>query len=66
MDLENDFYLVQLKNEDDYNRVLVGEPWVIYGQYLTVRSWTPDFSSANTRIEAQVVWIRLFVLPKGY
>ncbi|KAH1072982.1 hypothetical protein J1N35_025310 [Gossypium stocksii] len=51
MDLENDFYLVRFNNEEDYNRVLVGGPWVVYGQFLTVHPWSLDFSTANTGID---------------
>ncbi|KAK5771206.1 hypothetical protein PVK06_047391 [Gossypium arboreum] len=31
MDLENDFFLVRFYDEDDYNKVLVGGKWVIFG-----------------------------------
>ncbi|MBA0642128.1 hypothetical protein Goklo_026574 [Gossypium klotzschianum] len=35
MDLENEFYLVRFDDIDDYNNVLIGGPWVVYGNYLT-------------------------------
>ncbi|MBA0723170.1 hypothetical protein Golax_003778, partial [Gossypium laxum] len=42
-------------DENDYNKALVGGPWVIFGRYLTVRPWSPDFSIAQSGIESQTV-----------
>ncbi|KAK5845684.1 hypothetical protein PVK06_001892 [Gossypium arboreum] len=66
MDLENDYYLVRFHDELDYNKVLMGEPWVIFGQYLTVRLWSPAFSTSENEVDIQVVWIRLLGLPESY
>ncbi|MBA0669299.1 hypothetical protein Goklo_029710 [Gossypium klotzschianum] len=30
MDLENDFYLVHFQNKDDFDKILMGGPWVIF------------------------------------
>ncbi|PPD92764.1 hypothetical protein GOBAR_DD10293 [Gossypium barbadense] len=66
MDLENEFYLVRFDDIDDYNNVLTGVPWVIYGNYLTVRPWSPNFSTTCTDINVQVVWICLPGLLEGF
>ncbi|KAH1121999.1 hypothetical protein J1N35_005159 [Gossypium stocksii] len=66
MDLENDYYLVRFHDEVDYNKVLMGDPWVIFGQYLTVRLWSPAFSTSENEVDIQVVWIRLLGLPGSY
>ncbi|MBA0748295.1 hypothetical protein Gogos_005136, partial [Gossypium gossypioides] len=39
---------------------------VIFGHYLTVRSWSSNFSMAQNEINSQVVWIRLLGLSEGY
>nr|KJB23400.1 hypothetical protein B456_004G096300 [Gossypium raimondii] len=59
MDLENDYYLVRFSEEDDYNKVLTNGPWVIFGQYLTIRPWTPDF--LTTQDEGRFVRIAICV-----
>ncbi|MBA0734206.1 hypothetical protein Gogos_018147, partial [Gossypium gossypioides] len=64
MDLENDYYLVRFHDEVDYNKVLKGDPWVIFGQYLTVRLWSPAFSTSQNEVDIQVVWIRLLGFPE--
>ncbi|MBA0726213.1 hypothetical protein Golax_002055 [Gossypium laxum] len=46
IDLENDYYLVRFNDEEDYNNVLTSGPWVILGQYLTFRLWSPMFSTS--------------------
>ncbi|PPR84221.1 hypothetical protein GOBAR_AA36490 [Gossypium barbadense] len=52
--------------DNDYNNVLIGGPWVVYGNYLTVRPWSLDFSSTNADMSVQVVWIRLLGLIEGF
>ncbi|MFQ6621647.1 hypothetical protein Gotur_002532 [Gossypium turneri] len=34
IDLENDYYKVKFQDEEDYSAALIGEPWIIFGQYL--------------------------------
>ncbi|MBA0752466.1 hypothetical protein Gogos_001299, partial [Gossypium gossypioides] len=34
-------------NEEDYSAVLIGGPWIIFGQYLTIRPWSPLFSTTQ-------------------
>ncbi|MBA0580714.1 hypothetical protein Gorai_022920 [Gossypium raimondii] len=65
MDLENEFFLVRFHDIDDYNNVLAGGPWVVYGNYLTVRPWSPNFSTTCTDVNVQVVWICLPGLLEG-
>lgn len=66
MDLENDFYLISFQEEDDYNYALIEGPWTIFKKYLSVRPWSLDFSTTQSSIDSQVVWIRLLGLPEGY
>ncbi|MBA0792811.1 hypothetical protein Gohar_017279, partial [Gossypium harknessii] len=66
MDLENDFYLVRFQDKDDFDKILMGGPWVIFGHYLTIRPWSLDFSATNKEVDNQIVWIRLLGLSGGY
>ncbi|MBA0550898.1 hypothetical protein Golob_021808 [Gossypium lobatum] len=66
IDLENDYYLVHFQDEGDFNKVLVGGPWVIFCQHLVVRPWSLDFSMSDNEVDAQVVWIRLPCLSESY
>lgn len=66
MDLENDFYLVRFQDEDDFSRVVLGGPWVIFGRYLIVQPWSSNFSTNQSEIDMHVVWIQLPGLPEGY
>ncbi|KAI9079947.1 hypothetical protein K1719_038193 [Acacia pycnantha] len=43
VDMEKNFYLATFDLEEDYNRVLTGGPWMIFGAYLTVQPWSLDF-----------------------
>lgn len=36
IDLNNNCFLVKLASQNDYNRILMGDPWMVYGHYLVV------------------------------
>ncbi|KAK9046574.1 hypothetical protein V6N11_052459 [Hibiscus sabdariffa] len=61
MDIENDYFLVTFKLRSDYLKVLADGPWTIFGHYLTVQQWTPDFT---TSIPYPTKEIFLDLLPK--
>ncbi|KAK9042765.1 hypothetical protein V6N11_071125 [Hibiscus sabdariffa] len=46
MDIENDYFLVTFKLCSDYLKVLANGPWTIFGHYLTVQQWTPEFTTS--------------------
>ncbi|GMI90637.1 hypothetical protein HRI_002733000 [Hibiscus trionum] len=66
VDLDNEYYLVRFKLESDYDRVLSGGPWVIYGSYLTVQPWSRSFSTSEAYPQHIVVWARLPGLSYRY
>ncbi|KAL4361184.1 hypothetical protein GQ457_04G025550 [Hibiscus cannabinus] len=59
MDIENDYFLVTFKLRSDYLKVLADGPWTIFGHYLTVQQWTPEFTTAIPYPTKVMVWIRL-------
>ncbi|KAL4369591.1 hypothetical protein GQ457_05G011030 [Hibiscus cannabinus] len=66
IDLDNDYYLVCFALQEDFNKVLTGGPWVIYGSYLTVQAWSRYFSTAELYLSQIMVWVRLPKLPYRY
>ncbi|KAK5839248.1 hypothetical protein PVK06_008023 [Gossypium arboreum] len=42
------------QDKNDFDKVLMGGPWVIFGHYLTVRLWSLDFSTVNDILDKQV------------
>ncbi|KAI9085242.1 hypothetical protein K1719_032765 [Acacia pycnantha] len=62
-DLENDFFLVNFQQHDDYMEALVGGPWVIADAYLNVSRWRPEFDPKKATIDTVVAWVRLPDLP---
>ncbi|KAK8993152.1 hypothetical protein V6N11_033256 [Hibiscus sabdariffa] len=63
MDIENDYFLVTFKLCSDYLKALSEGPWTIFGHYLTVQQWSPDFSTITPYPTRVMVWIRLPGLP---
>ncbi|XP_024039224.1 uncharacterized protein LOC112097866 [Citrus clementina] len=59
IDLKNNYFLVRLHSPKDAIYALTEGPWVIFGHYLTVQPWTPQFDSTITDIASATVWIRL-------
>ncbi|KAL4388104.1 hypothetical protein GQ457_09G011910 [Hibiscus cannabinus] len=63
MDIENDYFLVTFRSHLDLLKVLADGPWTIFGYYLTVEPWSPDFSISQLYPRKIVAWIRLPGLP---
>ncbi|MBA0550712.1 hypothetical protein Golob_021635 [Gossypium lobatum] len=55
MSMDKDDPTLDFNDEEDFKNVLTKGPWVIFGQYLTVRHWLPNFSMAQDEVESQVV-----------
>ncbi|KAA3488164.1 GroES-like zinc-binding alcohol dehydrogenase family protein [Gossypium australe] len=62
MDQKNDFF-GQTTREDDYVRVLIEGPWIVFGHYLTVQPWTEYFSMSQPFLSNVVIWIRFPGVP---
>ncbi|KAL4364157.1 hypothetical protein GQ457_04G008120 [Hibiscus cannabinus] len=66
IDLDNEYYLARFALEEDFQMVLSGGPWVIYGNYLTVQPWSRGFSTSEAHPSHIMVWVRLPKLPYRY
>ncbi|KAL4339754.1 hypothetical protein GQ457_08G025330 [Hibiscus cannabinus] len=42
-ELDNGYYLIRFASEEDFSKVLISSPWIIYGCYLTVQPWSLPF-----------------------
>ncbi|KAJ8899897.1 hypothetical protein K2173_019600 [Erythroxylum novogranatense] len=63
VDLDHDFYLVKLKEEANYLRVLTNGPWMLFSQVLAVQRWFPTFRLSQAQVTHAVVWVRFPNLP---
>ncbi|XP_050217898.1 uncharacterized protein LOC126668761 [Mercurialis annua] len=63
IDLENNYFLVRLKNGGDVEAVLIGGPWVMLDHYLSVYNWSTKFDCITDNIEIIQAWIRLPGMP---
>ncbi|KAL4279049.1 hypothetical protein GQ457_03G029200 [Hibiscus cannabinus] len=66
VDLDNDYYLARFALAEDFQKVLTGGPWVIYGSYLTVQPWNRNFSTTEAHPSHTMVWMRLPKLQYMY
>ncbi|KAJ8763771.1 hypothetical protein K2173_003553 [Erythroxylum novogranatense] len=63
IDLDHEFYLVKLKEADDYRRMLSAGPWMIFGHVLAVQRWYPSFRPTQGQVTRAVAWVRFPNLP---
>ncbi|KAL4386393.1 hypothetical protein GQ457_09G029360 [Hibiscus cannabinus] len=66
IDIDNNYFLVQFASEHDYMKVLMGGPWTVYGNYLTIQPWSRKFSTSEKHPSQVLVWVRLPGLPYKY
>ncbi|KAK9008943.1 hypothetical protein V6N11_080419 [Hibiscus sabdariffa] len=63
IDIENDYFLVKFSSRLDYIAVLTEGPWTIFGHYITVEPWSPDFYPSQSHPSRIMAWVRLLGLP---
>ncbi|XP_010425860.1 PREDICTED: uncharacterized protein LOC104710904 [Camelina sativa] len=66
MDLPHQFFMVWFESEEDYMAALTGGPWTIFGSYLLVQAWSPDFDPLRDKITTTPVWVRLSNIPLNF
>ncbi|OMP00911.1 reverse transcriptase [Corchorus capsularis] len=66
IDLGEGFFVAKFSLEEDLQFALAEGPWVIFGHYLTVRRWRPDFRPSEAVINSTAAWIRFPELPTEY
>lgn len=59
IDVEHGYFLVKFQSNDDSEKELTQEPCVVFGQYLTVQPWMPDFNPLQLFPNVVMTWIRL-------
>ncbi|KAH9665772.1 hypothetical protein KPL70_020428 [Citrus sinensis] len=47
IDLENNYFLIRFKSNEDMEFVLTQGPWTLMGHYLIVQPWSPQFDSSK-------------------
>lgn len=66
LDLPRQFFMIRFELEDEYLMALTGGPWRVFGSYLMVRAWSPEFDPLQDEIVTTPVWIRLSNLPVNF
>lgn len=61
-----DCYIVKFSNMQDHQMALLNGPWMIFGHYLSVQPWNPNFSPMDHSINQVIGWVRLPMLPLRY
>ncbi|XP_061373715.1 uncharacterized protein LOC133316037 [Gastrolobium bilobum] len=65
-DLDNDYILINFKEEKDYQNVLHGGPWIVVDHYVVVQRWRPMFDPYEEEVTRIVVWVCIPGLPMKF
>ncbi|CAA7042579.1 unnamed protein product [Microthlaspi erraticum] len=66
LDLPRQFFMVRFGEEGDYLQTLTGGPWRMFGSYLMVQAWSPEFDLMVNEITTTPVWVRMSNLPINF
>ncbi|CAA7042516.1 unnamed protein product [Microthlaspi erraticum] len=66
LDLPRQFFMIRFETEEEYMTALTGGPWKMFGSYLLVQAWSPDFDPLRSEIETTPVWVRLTNILVNY
>ncbi|XP_010445325.1 PREDICTED: uncharacterized protein LOC104727972 [Camelina sativa] len=66
VDLPRQFFIIRFGEEEEYMAALTGGPWRMFGSYLLVQAWTPEFDPLRDEISTTLVWIRLTNIPLNF
>nr|XP_033514387.1 uncharacterized protein LOC117279048 isoform X1 [Nicotiana tomentosiformis] len=66
IDLGNDYFIVKLQKEENMNLILQKGPWFIYGNFLSIQRWQPNFVATEARQTYSAVWVRLPQVPTEF
>lgn len=58
VDLGEGFSLVKFTCVEDFQKVMDEGPWILFGHYLTIKKWQPDFRADHATIDSTAVWVR--------
>ncbi|XP_019253910.1 PREDICTED: uncharacterized protein LOC109232605 [Nicotiana attenuata] len=66
IDLGEDYYIAKFKCEEHMIRVLNNGPWFIFGRFLSIQRWKPNFVATEVKSSLTAIWIRLPQLPTEF
>ncbi|XP_016206281.1 uncharacterized protein LOC107646618 [Arachis ipaensis] len=66
LDVGFGYFLIKFDLWEDRERVLLGGPWMIAGNYVAVKPWCPSFHLCEDFFGSILVWIRIIGLSIWY
>lgn len=63
IDIPNNYWLVHLTVDGDFDYALEGGPWLVAGHYLMCQRWKPEFEPEDNNVHKQAFWVRISGLP---
>lgn len=66
LDLEDDYFIVQFSQLDDYLYALHEGPWLVADHYLVIQRWRPEFDPSEDAFNKVAVWVRVPKLSVEY
>jgi len=59
IDIGCDYYVTRFTNMEDYDHVMMNDPWMIEDNYLVIREWVPNFVPEEDNITKSIAWVQI-------
>jgi len=66
IDLGKAIFLFKFELKSDLERIMLGGPWFLFGHYLMLTRWQPNFRPSANPFSSMLVWVRFPELPVEY
>ena len=66
IDLNNQFFLVQLLNEIDVLTAMLHGSWIVIGHCLLMQQWFPSFRASSANVSEVVTWVHFSNMQVPY
>lgn len=66
IDLGKDYYTAKLEKLESAQRILHGGPWFVIGNFLSVKTWEPNFVPDKAKLTHMAIWVRVAHLPTEF
>lgn len=66
IDLGRDIFLFRFDLPSYLKKVMLGGPWFLFGHYLMLTKWKPNFRPSQNPFSTIIVWVRFPELPIEY
>jgi len=66
INLGKDIFLFKFELQTDFDCIMIGGHWFVFGYYFMLTKWKPNFRPSHNPFSSMLVWVRFPKLPVEY